>query len=283
VRHFSSLYRIVDFVDIDSDKWRQYADSKSWPVNWIYQREAKLLFDYEKQIANEFDSACFVSEKEANCFKQLVPGAIKKITYFNNGVDTEFFSPQLAYENPYPNDVDVLVFTGAMDYWANVDAVDWFAHKIFPAIRSQLPKTHFFIVGNKPTDKVMALAAIQNVTVTGSVKDVRPYLSHASLVVAPLRIARGIQNKVLEAMSMEKIVVASPQAKEGINAIQGQELFVTEDESDYSNQIITLLQKEPTTAVGRAARCRILSDYCWEKSLIRVDQLLSNQTGIQLV
>lgn len=267
--------RVIDFVDVDSDKWKQYAATKPWPLSWLYRREARLLLGYEERIARDFDSATFVSEAEAGLFKQLAPEAAAKVTYFNNGVDADYFSPQIAYPNPYPDGANALVFTGAMDYWANVDAVDWFARAVLPAVRARLPQVRFYIVGARPTARVMALAALPGITVTGSVADVRPFLAHAALAVAPLRIARGIQNKVLEAMAMEKTVLASPQAMEGIRAIPGQELFVANDEGDFAYQLTGLLQAGPSAAIGRAARARVLKDYSWASSLGRVDALLS--------
>jgi sugar transferase (PEP-CTERM/EpsH1 system associated) len=275
VDHAGPARRIIDFVDIDSDKWMQYATTKTWPMSWIYRRESRLLLGYERKIAEDFDGAAFVSQSEASLFKQLAPEVAAKVTYFNNGVDGDYFSPQNSYPNPYPASIHPLVFIGAMDYWANVDAVGWFARSIFPTIRAQLPKVEFHIVGARPATEVMALAALPGVTVAGSVPDVRPYLAHASLAVVPLRIARGIQNKVLEAMAMEKIVVASPQAMEGICANAGQELFVANNESDFAHQIITLLQSEPNRTIGHAARVRVLEDYSWKKGLESVDALLS--------
>lgn len=274
VSHAGSIRRIIDFVDIDSDKWMQYSATKTWPMSWIYRRESRLLLGYERKIAKDFDSAAFVSETEANLFKRLAPEAATKVTYFNNGVDADYFSPQNIYPNPYPAGIEVLVFIGAMDYWANVDAVDWFARSIFPVIRAQLPEIEFYIVGARPTAEVMALTALPGVTVTGSVPDVRPYLAHASLAVAPLRIARGIQNKVLEAMAMEKIVIASPQAVEGIRAARGQELLVANDEGDFAHQIISLFQDGPFLNIACAARARVLEDYSWKRNLGRIDGLL---------
>ncbi|MDN5836068.1 MAG: TIGR03087 family PEP-CTERM/XrtA system glycosyltransferase [Nitrosospira sp.] len=280
VSHAGYARRIIDFVDIDSDKWMQYSTTKTWPMSWIYRRESRLLLRYERKIAKDFDSAAFVSETEASLFKQLAPEAAAKITHFNNGVDAHYFSPQNIYPNPYPAGIETLVFIGAMDYWANVDAVDWFARRVFSTIRAQLPKVAFHIVGARPTTAVMALAALPGVTVTGSVPDVRPYLAHASLAVAPLRIARGIQNKVLEAMAMEKIVIASPQAMEGICAQPGQELLVANDEVDFAHQIITLLQSGPNRVIGRAARARVLEDYSWKRGLGRMDAILSQPQAL---
>jgi sugar transferase (PEP-CTERM/EpsH1 system associated) len=162
-----------------------------------------------------------------------------------------------------------------MDYRANADAVDWFARRIFPAIRAHSPEAEFYVVGARPSDTVMALADLPGVRVTGTVPDIRPYLAHASLVVVPLRIARGIQNKVLEAMAMAKIVIASPQAVEGISARTEEELVIAHDESDFARRIIRFLQGESDNAIGRAARARVLEDYSWKKGLGRIDMLLS--------
>lgn len=280
VSHAGTVHRIIDFVDIDSDKWMQYSTTKTWPMSWVYRRESRLLLGYERKIAKDFDGAAFVSEAEATLFKRLAPETAAKVTYFNNGVDADYFSPQNSYPNPYPAGIMTLVFIGAMDYWANIDAVDWFARSIFPTIRAQLPEVEFHIVGARPTTEVVALAGLPGVTVTGSVPDVRPYLAHASLAVAPLRIARGIQNKVLEAMAMEKIVIASPQAVEGICVHPSQELFVANGESDFAHRIITLLQSGPNGVIGHAARARVLEDYGWKKGLGRIDALLSQPQAI---
>ncbi|MEO8407737.1 MAG: TIGR03087 family PEP-CTERM/XrtA system glycosyltransferase [Oxalobacteraceae bacterium] len=275
VRKQRSARRVIDFVDIDSDKWKQYAITKPWPLNWLYQRESRLLLTYEREVAKEFDGATFVSEAEADFFKQLAPEAENKITYFNNGVDTSYFSPQAAFTNPYPPGTVALVFTGAMDYWANADAVEWFSKTVFPEIHAQFPRVKFYIVGARPTSRVNALATLPGITVTGTVPDVRPFLAHAALAVAPLRIARGIQNKVLEAMAMEIPVLASPQALEGIRADIGRELFVASDDRDFIRQIVTVLQSGSSASMGKAARSRILKDYSWPNSLARLDKLLS--------
>lgn len=274
VEHLSDHHRIIDFVDVDSDKWRQYALSKPWPFNWIYHRESKRLLDYEKKVAGEFSSATFVSKKEAELFKQLAPDSANKTTFFNNGVDTDFFSPARDYPNPYPAGKRVLVFTGAMDYWANVDAVSWFANSVFPAIHAKLPDVDFYIVGAKPARQVQMLTNLPSIHVTGAVEDIRPYLMHAAVAVAPLRIARGIQNKVLEAMAMQKLVVVSMQAMEGIHATPGKELVVAGEAGDFADRVLFLLDSDDQATMGQAARNRVLRDYTWSANLSRIDALL---------
>ena len=265
---------IIDFVDIDSDKWRQYANKKSWPMNWLYRRESRSLLHYERQVAHEYDASLFVSKTEADLFKQLAPESIEKISHFNNGVDSDYFSPDREYPDPYPSDISAIVFTGAMDYWPNVDAVRWFAQEIFPAVLANHPHARFYIVGSRPVAAVQELAQLPGIVVTGAVADVRPYLAHSKLAVAPLRIARGIQNKVLEAMSMAKTVIASPQAAEGILAVSGKELYIASDSNEFSNIITSLLSNHAEHHIGETARARVLADYKWEHSLAYVKTLL---------
>ena len=270
------LRRLIDFVDIDSDKWRQYAAKKSSPLSWVYQRESQKLFSYEQRVTQTFDAACFVSEAEANLFKQLAPACANKVFAYSNGVDTDFFSPANAGASPYPADTRAIVFTGAMDYWANVDAVVWFAKEAFPAIRSAHREVKFYIVGARPSAEVQALAKELNVVVTGSVPDTRPYIAHAALAVAPLRIARGIQNKVLEAMAMGKPTIVTPEALEGIGAEPGRELLLAADAPAFAARSLQLLA-HPTPEMGIAARARVVADYAWEAHLARFDARLRDE------
>lgn len=275
VRQADDTRRVIDFVDVDSDKWRQYAETKRWPLSWLFRREAERLLCYEREIAREFDAALFVSREEARMFKQLAPESAQKTGYFSNGVDAGYFSPEREYPDPYPKGEQVLVFTGAMDYWPNVDAVRWFAEEIFPALHVDRPQTRFYIVGSRPAPAVCELARSPGITVTGTVADVRPYLAHARIAVAPLRIARGLQNKVLEAMSMAKTVVASPQAAEGIQAALGSELHVAASAGEFRQKILDLLAGKVSEQTGNAARARILADYDWNSCLAQVDALLA--------
>jgi len=271
---YCGLKRLIDFVDIDSDKWSQYVKSAPLLMKPVYLYEARMLQAWEKKIAAEFDHSFFVSKSESDLFKQLSPYLVDKVSYFNNGVDTEFFSPKHVFDSPYEDNQTSIVFTGAMDYWANADAVIWFSQQVLPALCQQNPQLKFYIVGFKPGDKVKALAESPNIVVTGAVDDVRPYLAHAVVTVAPMRIARGIQNKVLEAMAMEKPVVVSPQGYEGINASNGQELLLAEDENDWINVINDLLSGEGGSSMGCAARKRVVNDYSWQGSLARLEHYL---------
>lgn len=244
VQDCPKLHFVADFVDVDSDKWRQYAVSKSWPASWIYRREAEKLRLFETHIAQQADATIFVSEKEAELFKSFVPASADKIGFVNNGVDIDFFDPGLSYASPFPNDIKRIVFTGAMDYWANVDAVVWFVQQVFPLVKQQCKDARFYIVGSKPTASVLQLAeADEAVIVTGRVDDVRSYVAHADVVVAPLRIARGIQNKVLEAMAMAKPVVVTSAAMEGIGGNAQIRVAIEDDPRRFAEQVLEFLQK----------------------------------------
>ena len=265
--------RVVDFVDVDSDKWRQYAEKKSWPMSWLYRHEARQLLAYERKVARECDAALFVSGPEADLFRQLAPESDARIGWFSNGVDTEYFSPERAYASPYAAGERALVFTGAMDYWPNVDAVQWFAAEVFPRILAQHPDARFYIVGSRPAPAVQALAQQAGVVVTGTVPDVRPYIAHGEVAVAPLRIARGIQNKVLEAMAMGRPVVVSPQALEGIDAEIGREVLLAGDAAAFAATVMALL-RQPDASVGAAARTNVQRHYSWSSKLARIEEKL---------
>jgi len=265
--------RVIDFVDIDSDKWQQYAEKKHWPMSWLYNRESRLLLAFERKVAQEFDASLFVSQAEADLFKQLAPESKHKTGFFNNGVDIDYFSPDREYPNPYAANETAIVFTGAMDYWPNIDAVQWFAREIMPGIITKHPAAHFYIVGSRPSSQVQALASLPGVTVTGSVPDIRPWLAHAFVAVAPLRIARGIQNKVLEAMSMAKPVIVSIQALEGIDAVPENELILAHDALQFISAVTAQIEKK-NDRMGQLARHKIISRYGWDSNLACVDTLL---------
>jgi sugar transferase (PEP-CTERM/EpsH1 system associated) len=268
--------RVMDFVDVDSDKWRQYAAGKTGPAGWVYRREARRLLAFEQDVARAFDASLFVSEHEAALFRTLAPESARKIDYFNNGVDARYFDPADSHPNPYADGEDTIVFTGAMDYWPNIDAVTWFADNVFAGLQQQYPKARFCIVGARPAKGVLALAQRPGIRVTGAVQDIRPYLAHARFAVAPLRIARGVQNKVLEAMSMGKAVIVSPQGLEGISALPGKEVILAHDATGFAAATAALLASVPPD-MGPAARARVQTDYDWDRNLARVDATLGGK------
>ena len=274
-KKFDSKNRIIDFVDVDSDKWRQYSEKKSWPMNWLYRRESTYLLNFEKKVAAALDASFFVSSHEAEYFKQFVPESATRIHHFSNGVDVDKFDPKLEFETPFQDGVQQIVFTGAMDYWPNEDAVIWFAQKVFPVIHQDWPGARFNIVGSRPSEKVLNLASMEGISVTGSVPDVRPYLKHATVVVAPMHIARGIQNKVLEAMAMAKPVVVTTMGLEGINARHGKEVIIAENVAEFVDELTALFNGEKGAEIGQAARQKVCRDFSWDNTLKKLDKWLS--------
>lgn len=278
VEKFSDLHWVADFVDVDSDKWRQYGLSKTWPASWIYRREAEKLLAYERLIAARADATLFVSEQEASLFKTLAPESASKIGFVNNGVDTDRFDPGLHYVSPFANRQPTIVFTGAMDYWANVDAVKWFAERVLPSIKRCRPEVNFYIVGSKPTREVLQLAENDPaVIVTGRVEDVRPYVAHADVVVAPLRIARGIQNKVLEAMAMAKPVVVTSAALDGIPGSADLQVMVADVAEEFADFVLRFLVESGESADMN--RSYVKNDFSWVQNGQRLCRLLAGETA----
>ncbi|MCG6940119.1 MAG: TIGR03087 family PEP-CTERM/XrtA system glycosyltransferase [Thiohalocapsa sp.] len=255
----AGLRRVIDYVDVDADKWRQYAERKRAPMSWLYAREARCLLAYDARVARAFAASLFVSAPEAALFLRMTgaPGSAA----VPNGVDSAYFAPMAARPSPFNDSVQVLVFTGAMDYWANVDAVRWFAAEVWPLVRQRMSSARFYVVGARPTREVSKLVG-EGIVVTGRVPDVRPYLQHAAAVVAPMRIARGIQNKVLEGMAMGRVVVTTPMGLEGIDAEPGRHLLVADEPADMAEQLVAALQGRHAR-VGTAARQLIGDAYDW--------------------
>ncbi|HEY1182305.1 MAG TPA: TIGR03087 family PEP-CTERM/XrtA system glycosyltransferase [Rhodocyclaceae bacterium] len=270
----AGLPSLVDFVDADSAKWTAYADTCGWPMSWVYRREGRRLLDFERRIALQARRSFFVTPAEVDLFTRLAPECTGQVEAVGNGVDADFFSPAQGGVSPYAADELPLVFTGAMDYWPNVDAVCWFAAEILPALRQRWPTLRFHIVGRSPTPAVLALAG-EGVAVSGTVPDVRPWLAHAAVVVAPLRIARGVQNKVLEAMAMGRPVVAASTCTAAIDAAAGSELLAATTAEDYVAAIDALLQDRPRAdAVGMHGRQCVLNKYSWDAHLAGLDRHL---------
>jgi sugar transferase (PEP-CTERM/EpsH1 system associated) len=280
-----SVRGVIDFVDVDSEKWKQFAEDHSWPMKWIYRREAETLLRFESSVAAEFAASVFVSKNEADLFCRRAPQVAPRVTYMTNGVDTDYFSPHRAYGNPYGPGERALVFTGAMDYWANVDAVSWFAEEVFPSVREREPGASFCIAGARPDPSVRRLARLPGVSVTGSVPDIRPYLAHARAVVVPLRLARGLQNKVLEAMAMARPIIATPAAVAGLTLPESLSSLVTDERQSLAERCAELLRNENGQAVrlGRIAREHVLSHHGWDRHLPKIVELLESTNGLSSI
>ncbi|KQM56580.1 glycosyl transferase family 1 [Sphingomonas sp. Leaf208] len=295
---------VMDFVDVDSAKFAGFADDARGPMRWIMRREARLLGMFERGVASRVSASLFVSEAEAALFRE--GGATGRIIAVENGIDSAKFDPAVNFGRqssplperegpgvgrlpegqpgvtkagrPTPNPSlpgrgaeALIVFTGQMDYRPNIDAVTWFARDILPLVR-QRHSAHFAIVGRAPTAAVQALASNQ-VTVTGAVDDVRGWVAAADVCVAPLKLARGIQNKVLEAMAMARPVVASADAAEGID--HAGTIRVATTAQEFSDRICNLLEAPDTAAtLGQSARAQVIRRYGWDARLAPLDMLL---------
>ena len=274
---------LVDFVDVDSAKWAQYADNRFWPLSWLYRREGAKLLAYERALAMRSKRSFFVTDNEVELFCKLAPECRPVVESMCNGVESDYFKADPNRKSPFADDASAqpqirLVFTGAMDYWPNIDAVTWFARDILPAVRESWPLVSFVIVGRNPTAAVLELAG-DGVVVTGTVTDVRPYLQYATAVVAPLRIARGIQNKILEAMSMGRPVVASQSCVQAMHVRTGVDLIAATTSQDFVREIDSILRDAARgIKVGASGRTCVVEHYSWAAHLTAIDRYLTAAT-----
>ncbi len=267
---------VVDLIDVDSCKWEQMGQSTMFPKNLIFKREANKLRIVEQMIADTADSICLVSSEEANLFQKVVNAPSEKTFGVCNGVDTDFFQPPETLNNE--SGLFRLVFTGVMNYAPNVEGVDWFCRHVFPKLReSSEVDVQLDIVGRSPNSTVERLDRIEGVNVVGGVPDMRPFLSSADVAIAPLKLARGIQNKVLEAMAMQLPVVCTPQAAEGIDANGGEHLLISKSAQQWHDALISLANnRDLRTRLGRSARKLVVESYSWSARLAPlVGQLVS--------
>jgi sugar transferase (PEP-CTERM/EpsH1 system associated) len=269
VNFFAGVPRIMHFGDLDSLKWRQYAERSTPPLQWIYSMEEKRLLAYERYIAHAFSHALVHTEFEKRDFQRLIPGI--PVAVVGNGVDLDYFRPSSETKRPAS-----MVFTGVMDYRPNVDAVVWFCNDILPRVQSEIPGANFTICGSRPVRAVRRLARRSGVTVTGWVPDARPYLDRAELFVAPLRMARGVQNKLLEALAMGLPCVASTTARRGTELADGAGILAADDPAEFARHVVDLLQDDARRAeMARRARAAAEANYRWEAQLSRLDQIVA--------
>lgn len=275
VKHVSLIPKIIDFVDMDSEKWRAYAQIKSFPLSLLYRTEADRLGQYELNVAKVCEESIVISQEETHVLRErsnqlVVPKIIP------NGVDFEYFSPSFDGQKTKP----VIVFTAAMDYFPNVDGAEFFCQEVLPRIHQVIPQAQFLIVGRNPVSALRRIAErMPQVQVTGTVPDVRPYLSQAMVAIAPLRIARGVQNKILEAMAMELPVVGTTQAFQGLAVASEHGMYVADEPGEFADAVVKLLgNPERARACGASARQFVTSHYGWSDILQEFEQILVGVT-----
>lgn len=279
-KRLAEIPKVVDLVDADSQKWHDYAATAAKWKRPLYRTEAQRIRRLERQSVLTARAVTLVSDAEANVLRSTLGTDRNNIHGLSNGVDTEFFkangvSPAALDDQPATDASVRLAFVGALNYHPNVDGLRWFASDIWPRLRERFPQITLDVVGRNPNAQVRILDHLPGIRVVGSVDDVRPYLAQAHAVIAPLRIARGIQNKVLEAMAMEKAVLATPEAAEGIDAIPDKEIILNETSEDWIDAVTQLVNHpEIGQQFGTAARELVLRQYNWSQRLQALDRLL---------
>ncbi len=272
VEHVRDIPKILDFGDMDSQKWKLYSRFRPWPLNWGFFLEGVKLEAAEKRLAKRFDLCTCTSKAEFQTLNQYGTGA--KTRWFPNGVDSAYFAPDSSAYEP-----GLISFVGRMDYFPNQDGVHYFCRAILPTLQDNRPNLKFVVVGADPPKHIRQLATLPGVEVTGPVADVRPYLRRSHLTVAPLNIARGTQNKILEAMAMGVPVVCSELASRGVDAIPEEHLLTASSDAEYVTQISRILdgsgERERLATQGRD---RMLSHHSWEASMERVDEIIDECT-----
>jgi len=261
--------KILDFGDMDSQKWLEYGQCKPWPVNLGYRLEGAKLVAEEKRLARQFDLCTATTRAEWETLESYDTGAATD--WFPNGVDSAYFAPDgSAY------DADTLCFVGRMDYFPNQDCMTDFCRSTFPLIRAKRPQAKLLIVGADPTPAMRALGESPGVTVTGSVPDVRGYLRKSAAMIAPLRIARGTQNKILEAMSAGVPVITSRVAAGGVDARGGEHFLVADGPEAVAAAALRIMgdatERERLALAGRE---RMLSHHAWASSMQRMDGIIA--------
>ncbi len=252
---------VVDLVDVDSQKWFDYARQSWGPKRWLYQVEGQRLRRLEGELPTRAASILLASEREARLYRSFCPADC--IYPIPNGVDLEYFHPS---SSAVVDGLQRCVFIGALDYQANLDGVDWFCREVWPEAHRRRPQARFLLVGSNPGPVAKRLGRLPGVELVGEVSDVRPYLAHAAVVVVPLRVARGIQNKVLEALAMGKAVIASPQAAEGLAVEAGVHLCRAATAEEWIEAILQVLDDSRLSeSLGKAGRCRMEERYAWGK------------------
>ena len=260
--------KILDFGDMDSQKWLEYAHYKPFPLSLGYWLEGSKMLRAEKRLATQFDLCTATTRAEwetLNGYGVQVP-----TDWFPNGVDANFFTPD---DTPY--DPNTISFIGRMDYYPNQECMADFCAKTLPLLRAQRPNIKLVIVGADPSPAMRKLGELPGVTVTGSVPDVRPYVRASALMVAPLNIARGTQNKILEAMAMGVPVVTSTVAAGGVDAQSEAHFLVADTPAGYAQAILRILDNPAERQrLALAGRERMLSNHAWPKSMQRLDGIV---------
>lgn len=273
VPELANVPAVLDLMDVDSEKWFDYSRARSWPLSWVFRTEGGRLRRLETEMAQWARAVMLVSEAEADVFRSFCPW--KEVHAVSNGVDLDYFQPA-AEQSAQAG----CAFVGALDYFPNVDAAIWFCREVWPSIHRHHPESTFRLVGRRPTAAMQRLSEVPGVELVGEVPDVRPFVSRAAVVVAPLRIARGLQNKVLEALAMGKAVVASPPALAALQCRPGVDLLAASSAAEWIQTILRLLDNEGLRKqLGASGRKYVEEHHAWEQCLEPLTELLGLTKG----
>ena len=266
--------RVVDLVDVDSEKWRQYAARSRGPKRIVYGLEHRLLREYEARLVREFDRSVIISPGERDVLERFAD--VSRVDVVTNGVDVD----SLGRSGPRPRE-PLLVFVGALDYFANAEGIAHFVREAWPGVRARVPGARLRIVGRKPGPEVRALGGAAGVEVVGEVDDVRPELWQAGIAVVPLRIAQGLQNKVLEAMAAGVPVVSSPAAVRGVAGEAPTHFRVADSPAEWADAVAGLLG-EPDAAEAMAERALTLvrDRYSWDRKAEEYERILEEAAAV---
>jgi sugar transferase (PEP-CTERM/EpsH1 system associated) len=268
VARANGVPKILDFGDMDSQKWLDYARFRGFPLAAGYWLEGTKLEWAEKRLARQFEMCTTVTRAEWETLESYRTGAATD--WFPNGVDAEYFRP-----GTEPYDRDTLCFVGRMDYYPNVECMTRFCDEVLPRIQARRPQAKLLVVGADPAPAAKKLGARRGVSVTGSVPDVRPYLWRSALAVAPLNIARGTQNKILEAMACGIPVVASEVAARGVDAAAPDHFLVSGGAEECAAAVLRILEDpDERERLARAGREQVLSRHDWGRSMQRFDGII---------
>lgn len=255
---------VLDFMDVDSDKWQQYAHTSRWPMSAVYKRESAKIRKLEMESVTHFDHTFLIAEAEIALFTEQVCRT-QNLTKLGNGMDFHAFFPSDTNEKTTQ---PTFLFTGVMDYKPNVDAVVWFVTQCWQTIKTHLPHARFVIAGMNPNSQVQNLALVDGVEVTGFVDDILPYYHQAWIFVAPFRLARGVQNKVLQASACRLPIVSTPMGAEGISFANPQTMYFAESSDDFAQACISaVMNTEEASVKAQAAFDAIRARYSWETQL----------------
>ncbi len=270
IPQLKNVPKLIDLVDVDSEKFADYSINSSGIKSFLYHLEAKRLRSLEKSLGEQCQGVTLVTEPEAEIYRAFAPDA--QVRAATNGIDLEFFDVQNS--DVQDTEPSTCLFVGALDYPPNVDGIKWFCSQVWPTVKKEHSASQLLIVGRNPTSEVQALNQLSGVDVFANVPDVRPYYHRASVSIAPLHLARGLQNKVLEALAMKTAVLSTPDAVEGIG-LQNEQVMIASDPDDWSNALVKFFRDhEHRNSIAEAGYQFVRDRHCWSSCLEPVAELL---------